>query len=76
LASSATSPPTQEVTADAHPHRQRPLTRDVELRSTDAGVSVATVHVASDRRDRRADPVYVELILSRGQAEAPAGTRR
>jgi len=48
------------------------LTRDVDLRSTRAGDSVATVHVASDRRDRQADPVYVDLILWRGQAEAAA----
>ena len=48
------------------------LTRDVELRSTRAGDSVATVSVASDRRDRQADPVYVDLILWRGQAEAAA----
>ena len=48
------------------------LTRDVELRSTRSGKSVATVSVASDRRDRRADPVYVDLILWEGQAEAAA----
>jgi len=28
--------------------------------------------VASDRRDRKADPVYVDLILWRGRAEAAA----
>jgi single-stranded DNA-binding protein len=60
-------PRTQEVTA--HPHRQRPLTRDVKLRSTRSGDSVATVS-ASDRRDRH--PVYIDLILWRGQAEAAA----
>src|SRR5215217_7599572 len=48
------------------------LTRDVELRATRSGKSVATVSVASDRRDRKADPVYVELILWEGQAEAAA----
>jgi single-strand DNA-binding protein len=48
------------------------LTRDVELRSTRASDSVATARVASDRRDRQADPVYVELVLWRGQAEAAA----
>jgi single-strand DNA-binding protein len=48
------------------------LARDVELRSTHGGDSVATVRVASDRRDRQADPVYVDLILWRGQAEAAA----
>jgi single-strand DNA-binding protein len=48
------------------------LTRDVELRATPSGTSVATVSVASDRRDRSADPVYVSLILWEGQAEAAA----
>jgi single-strand DNA-binding protein len=48
------------------------LTRDPELRSTDNGDAVTTVSVASDRRDRRADPIYVDLILWRGQAEAAA----
>ena len=48
------------------------LTRDVELRSTHGGDSVTTVSVARDRRDRQADPVYVDLILWRGQAEAAA----
>src|SRR5687768_14819882 len=48
------------------------LTRDVELRATRSGKSVATVSVASDRRDRKADPVYVDLILWEGQAEAAA----
>ena len=48
------------------------ITRDVELRTTRSGDSVATVSVASDRRDRSADPVYVSLILWEGQAEAAA----
>jgi single-strand DNA-binding protein len=48
------------------------LTRDPELRSTDNGDAVTTVSVASDRRDRRAKPLYVDLILWRGQAEAAA----
>jgi single-stranded DNA-binding protein len=48
------------------------LTRDVELRSTRNRKSVATVHVASDRRDRQAEPLYVDLILWEGQAEAAA----
>ena len=48
------------------------LTREVELRSTPSGKSDATVSVASDRRDRSADPVYVSLILWEGQAEAAA----
>ena len=50
------------------------LARDVELRSTHGGDSVATVRVASDRRDRQADPVYVDLILWRGQPRRPPRT--
>ncbi len=41
-----------------------------ELRSTTTGKAVTTVSVASDRRDRDADPVYVDLVLWEGQAEA------
>ena len=48
------------------------LTREVELRATPSGKSVATVSIASDRRDRSADPVYLSLILWEGQAEAAA----
>ena len=48
------------------------ITRDVELHTTHSGNSVATVSVASDRRDRKSDPVYVDLILWEGQAEAAA----
>ena len=48
------------------------LTRDPELRSTRSGKSVATVSVASDRRDRRADPIYIDLVLWEAQAEAAA----
>ena len=48
------------------------LTRDVELRDTRSGKHVATVSVASDRRDRRGDPVYVELVLWESQAQAAA----
>ncbi|HEX5927086.1 MAG TPA: single-stranded DNA-binding protein [Baekduia sp.] len=48
------------------------LTRDPELRSTRSGKSVATISVASDRRDRRADPIYVDLVLWEGHAEAAA----
>jgi single-strand DNA-binding protein len=48
------------------------LTREVELRATPLGKSVATVSVASDRRDRSADPVYLSLILWEAQAEAAA----
>jgi single-strand DNA-binding protein len=45
------------------------LTRSPELRKTNSGKSVTTVSVASDRRDRQADPVYVDLVLWEGQAE-------
>jgi single-strand DNA-binding protein len=48
------------------------LTRDVELRETRSGKQVATVSVASDRRDRRGEPVYVELVLWESQAQAAA----
>ena len=44
------------------------LTRDPELRSTDAGKTVTTVSVASSRRDRNADPIYVDLVLWDAQA--------
>jgi len=46
------------------------LTRDPQLRQTDSGKAVATVSVAADRRDRDADPVYVDLIVWEAQARA------
>jgi single-strand DNA-binding protein len=46
------------------------LTRDVELRSTHSGKCVATISVASDRRDRQAPAVFVDLIVWEGQAQA------
>ena len=48
------------------------LTRSPELRKTRSGKSVTTVSVASDRRDRHADPVYIDLILWEAQAETAA----
>ena len=48
------------------------LTRDVSLRTTHSGKTVATISVASDRRDRDADPVYVDLIVWQAQATAAA----
>ena len=48
------------------------LTRDVELRSTRSGKSVATISVASDRRDRNAGPVYLDLMVWQTQATAAA----
>jgi single-strand DNA-binding protein len=46
------------------------LTRDVQLRATHSGKTVATISVASDRRDRHADPVYADLIVWEAQATA------
>jgi single-strand DNA-binding protein len=46
------------------------LTRDVELRSTHSGKSVATISVASDRRDRQAPALFVDLVVWERQAEA------
>jgi single-strand DNA-binding protein len=48
------------------------LTRAVQLRSTHSGKSVATISVASDRRDRHAPAVFVDLVVWEGQAEAAA----
>jgi single-strand DNA-binding protein len=48
------------------------LTKDPELRHTSSGKAVATVSVACSRRDRDADPVYVELVLWDKQAELAA----
>ena len=48
------------------------LTRGVELCTTRTGKHTATVSIASDRRDRQAGPLYVDLILWEGQAEAAA----
>jgi single-strand DNA-binding protein len=45
------------------------LTRDVALRSTRSGKSVATVSIA---RDRSADALYVDLIVWEAQAQAAA----
>jgi single-stranded DNA-binding protein len=46
------------------------LPRDVALRTTRSGKTVATISVASDRRDCDAQPVYVDLIVWQGQATA------
>ena len=48
------------------------LTRDVTVRTTHSGKTVATISVASDRRDRDAQPVYIDLIVWQGQATAAA----
>jgi single-strand DNA-binding protein len=48
------------------------LTRDVQTRTTHSGKTVATISIASDRRDRDAQPVYVDLIVWQAQAIAAA----
>ena len=48
------------------------LTRDVQTRTTQSGKSIATISVASDRRDRDAAPIYVDLIVWDAQATAAA----
>ena len=48
------------------------LTRDPELRNTPNGKADTTLSVASDRRDRDAGPVYVDLVLWEIQAKAAA----
>jgi single-strand DNA-binding protein len=48
------------------------LTRDPQLRTTQSGKTVATISVASDRRDRTAGPVYVDLVVWEAQASAAA----
>ena len=46
------------------------LTRDVALRTTHSGKTLATIAVASDRRDRNAEPIYLDLIVWEAQATA------
>ena len=48
------------------------LTRAVQLRRTHSGKSVATISVASDRRDRQAPALFVDLVVWERQAEAAA----
>ena len=48
------------------------LTRAVELRSTRGGRSVATISVASDRRNRQAPALFVDLVVWERRAEAAA----
>jgi single-strand DNA-binding protein len=48
------------------------LTRDVELRSTKGGKPVANMRLAVSRRDRDADPVYVDVVAYQGLAETCA----
>ena len=46
------------------------LTRDIQLRSTRSGRTVATISVASDHCDRDAQPVYLDLIVWQADATA------
>jgi single-strand DNA-binding protein len=48
------------------------LTRDVQLRSTHSGKTVATISIASNRRDRDAQAIYLDLVVWETQAEAAA----
>jgi single-strand DNA-binding protein len=48
------------------------LTREVQLRTTHSGKTVATISVASDRRDRSAGAIYVDLVVWEAQATAAA----
>jgi single-strand DNA-binding protein len=48
------------------------LTRDVQLRTTHSGKTVTTISIASDRRDRDAQAVYVDLVVWEAQADAAA----
>ena len=48
------------------------LTRDPQLRTTHSGKTVATISVASDRRDRTAAAIYIDLVLWEAQATAAA----
>jgi single-strand DNA-binding protein len=48
------------------------LTREVQVRATHTGKTVATISIASDRRDRHADPVYIDLIVWETNATAAA----
>jgi single-strand DNA-binding protein len=48
------------------------LTRDPELRSTSSGKSVGNLRLAVDRRDRDADPVYIDVTVWNGLAETCA----
>src|SRR5919199_1878783 len=48
------------------------LTRDPELRSTGSGKPVTNMRLAVPRRDRDADPVYVDVVAYDGLAEVCA----
>jgi single-strand DNA-binding protein len=46
------------------------VTRKPTIRTTASGKLVTTVSVASDRRNRDEEPIYVDLILWEAQAQA------
>jgi len=48
------------------------LTHDIQLRTTHSGKTVATISIASNRRDRGAPAVYIDLIVWETQARAAA----
>ena len=48
------------------------VSRDPQLRTTHSGKPVATISVASDRRERNAPAIYIDLIVWQGQATAAA----
>jgi single-strand DNA-binding protein len=71
-AASATDHPEPRRSRDDHLTGHGRLTRDVTIRTTHSGKTVATISVASDRRDRDTQPVYVDLIVWQAQATAAA----
>ncbi len=48
------------------------LTQDPELRETNSGKPVGNLRLAVDRRDRDADPVYIDVVVWNGLAETCA----
>ncbi len=52
------------------------LTRDPEGVETDNGTKIANLAIAVNRRDREADPVYVEVKAFGAQAEAIVAHKR
>ena len=46
------------------------VTREPTIRTTGSGKLVTTVSVASDRRNRGEEPIYIDLILWEAQAQA------
>jgi single-stranded DNA-binding protein len=46
------------------------VTRDVAVRTTHSGKTVATISVATNRRDRDPEPVSLDVVVWKAQAEA------